>query len=217
MNQMYAQQQILLPQETGTLIVLETDYFHKRGTLISNTVIMKKGNKIRVEETIPVTTQQRKGIHSSGEVKRIIISDGKSTWFILSNGRVERQSTPITHPLGLDIYCKCEKTGSKILHGRVVDVIETRKGKYYLDPISRIPLKREKGCLTTFYKSYELIEGVGYLPRVIETYNGRNLVIKTTVKKVEHYKMFVEALFDPHKVTFTKSKKYMNEEQFLTR
>lgn len=205
LNHAYAQEEILFPYDEGVRIVLETKYFKYRGDLISHTIIMKKGKKMRIEETISLSS---KGIsRAPAELKRIIISDGEATWFISADGKKEKFAKPMRHPLGF-MPCCCEKDRSEILDGRTVQVIETtkdRKDKWYIDLTTKMPLKREKDGRVTFYKEYELIEGGGYFPRSMETYERGTLIMRTIIKSVEKYKMLADELFDPNKVTLTKT------------
>ncbi|OYD16684.1 hypothetical protein CH333_02840 [candidate division WOR-3 bacterium JGI_Cruoil_03_44_89] len=180
-----------LPTEAGTEVILETSHFGQREVTHSRTKIMKQENRVRMEETIDVGGEEK--------FTGISIYDGHSTSTISSEGREKSEGFrgyPWTYPLNEETSVRSGK-----LEGRDVRIVDVERGRLYLDPEEDIILLDERGKYKIYYRDYSLVEGVGYIPRTIEKMDQRgDLIMKTELKKVEHFKTFSNDTFDPDKV-----------------
>ncbi len=180
-----------LPTETGTEVILETSHFGQREVTHSRTKIMKQENRVRMEETIDVGGEEK--------FTGVSIYDGQSTWTISQEGRKKGEGFrcyPWTYPLDEETSVRSGK-----LEGRDVRIVDAERGRLYLDPEEDIILLDERGKYKIYYRDYSLVEGVGYIPRTIEKINQRgDLIMKTELMKVEHFKTFSNDVFDPDKV-----------------
>lgn len=184
-------EEVVLPTEAGTEVVLETSYLGGKEITHSRTRILRQGNRVRMEKVVEVEGKER--------LTGVSIYDGQSTWIISPEGkkRIEGfRCYPWTYPLNEETM-----TTSGRLEGRDVRIVDVEGGRLYLDPEKDVILLEERGNYKTYYKDYSLVEEVGYIPRVIEEVDNRgNLIIKKELKKVEHFKTFSDDIFDPDKV-----------------
>ncbi|MDD5529146.1 MAG: hypothetical protein PHX21_03870 [bacterium] len=67
----------------GNIISLETKLYsphQSSNSVVYKTFVMQKGNKIRIEETLP----------NSEEIGLVMISDGKECWYIPASGKMQK-------------------------------------------------------------------------------------------------------------------------------
>jgi hypothetical protein len=200
-NKSYTQEGIVLPYEAGVLIVLETRYLGNRGDLMAEMTIMKKGNRIRIEETFPLPLNKLPNDYK--EAKIVTISDGEVTWRLSPFGKEKLNPiTDLLKYLGIKYSSKLEKK-SGMLDREGVRVIKNSQERYYVDEKSHCILRKEHGIETTFYKDYAFVEGIGYLPRKIERYSKNKIEFITEVKQIGKSQQFSDSLFDLQQVEFS--------------
>ncbi|MDI6840086.1 MAG: hypothetical protein QMD71_04410 [bacterium] len=164
----------------GVKIGLETTIFGP-SPIIYETTIMKKGNKLRIDETLP----------NSEEIGSVVIWDGKECLLFTPNKKPQSIS-PIKD--GLDFIGFSSEFKTK---GELWDI----------DKVTGLPVKKTTSVGDTYYKDYTQIHNFGALPTLIEEYSKDRLDRRTVVKYVDDEVELRAELFDLHKVKFTEKAK----------
>lgn len=160
----------------GASIAIETQRFD--GSILKS-VLMQKGNKIRLEENLP----------NSEEVGNVIISDGKECWHIPVIGKPQKYP-PIKNALeliGID-----KEAIKKEPTGKIAEKIQKTGNK---KEIIR-------------YKDFMETEDLGWLPRTIETYDSAQVLqTRTEIKETNDVVELQDDLFNYRNVKFSQKAK----------
>ena len=174
----------------GMKFSLETTIFGEEN-LMFRTTIMQKGEKIRVEETLP----------NSEEIGLVLISDSKECWYIPAVGKVS-QIPPIKS--ALEVIGIEQEALKKDIGIKAKEIPATKA------------LKKEVAQEIVRYKEYMETEEMGQLPKVIEVYDLKDKLQKRTViLNLEEDLNLSDELFDKNKVTFSdKAKEIAKKSHF---
>lgn len=184
-------EEVVLPTETGTQVVLETSHLGGKEITHSRTRIMKQGNRVRMERVIEVEGKER--------LTGVSIYDGQSTWTISPIATVKSEGH-IRYPWNCP-QCVGLKSRRGVLEGKEVEIVEKGGVKKYLDAEKGVILLEEKEGEKIYYRDYLLVEGLGYIPKIIEKINSRgDLLEKTVLKGIEELKVFPRSTFEPKEV-----------------
>jgi len=169
----------LLLSVDGVKFSLETTFFGEESIVIGTT-IMQKGEKIRIEETLP----------NSNEIGSVVISDGEKTWHIFAEGKIAETSL---------IRNAFEAMG---INGNVIKQDIGKKSVTEI-PEAKVIKQKSRGEVIN-YKDYITTESMGQIPGVIEIYDSNGKLQKqTAIKNIDEGMSFSSKLFDKNAVDFS--------------
>lgn len=183
---------IAVPSDVGTEVLMETTY--KTGkdiTTKGKMILMKQGNRVRIEKLVEIEGKER--------LTGVSIYDGQTTWEISPMG-THKSDDPMSYPWNCP-QCAELKSKTGYLEGREVNIIETVGAKIYIDAERNVILLEEREGENIYYRDYLIVGDLGYIPSVIERISRQGkLLEKTELKNVDKMKVFPSSTFDPDEV-----------------
>jgi len=186
------------------------------GEMVSEMQMLRKGEKFRMDTTMDMS-QAPDMPEGMGEMKTIIIYDGKDTWMISSftgkkkklSGEHEKQYQKERNWWKL-ISEKAKIVGTEKVGKRVCYVVEIEDKEYpftklWLDKKNLVLIKNEsKGAegkiILLIHSDFRKIKGDWEIPYKTEMYADGELMSTSLVKSIKINKGFSDDLFDPDKV-----------------
>ncbi len=186
------------------------------GEMVSEMQMLRKGEKFRMDTTMDMS-QAPDMPEGMGEMKTIIIYDGKNIWMISSftgkkkklSGEVEKQHQRERNWWKL-ISEKAKIVGTEKVGKRVCYVVEIEDKEYpftklWLDKKNLILIKGEsKGTegetILLIHSDFKKIKGGWEMPYKTEIYADGELMSTSLVKSIKINKGLSDDLFDPKKV-----------------
>ncbi|MBA7471250.1 hypothetical protein ES707_06555 [subsurface metagenome] len=188
------------------------------GEMVSEMQMLRKGEKFRMDTTIEMS-QAPDMPEGMGEMKTIIIYDGKDTWMISSftgkkkklSGKDEKQYQRERNWWKL-ISEKAKLLGTEKVGKRECYVVEIEEEeeeypftKLWLDKKNLVLIKNEsKGTegetILLIHSDFRKIKGDWEMPYKTEMYTDGELMATSLVKSIKINKGLSDDLFDPDKV-----------------
>ncbi len=196
--------------------VQEMNVVTPEGEMVSEMQMLRKGEKFRMDTTIEMS-QAPDMPEGMGEMKTIIIYDGKDTWMISSftgkkkklSGEVEKQYQRERNWWKL-ISEKAKIAGTEKVGKRDCYVVEIQEEEYpftrlWLDKTNLVLIKGEsKGTegetILLICSDFKKIKGGWEMPYKTEIYADGELMSTSLVKSLKINKGLSDDLFDPKKV-----------------
>ena len=196
--------------------VQEMNVVTPEGEMVSEMEMLRKGEKFRMDTTIEMS-QVPDMPEGMGEMKTIIIYDGKDTWMISSftgkkkklSGEVEKQHQRERNWWKL-ISEKAKIAGTEKVGKRDCYVVEIQEEEYpftklWLDKTDLVLIKGEsKGTegetILLICSDFRKIKGDWEMPYKTEIYADGELMSTSLVKSLKINKGLSDDLFDPDKV-----------------
>lgn len=196
--------------------VQEMNVVTPEGEMVSEMQMLRKGEKFRMDTTIEMS-QVPDMPEGMGEMKTIIIYDGKDTWMISSftgkkkklSGEVEKQYQRERNWWKL-ISEKAKIAGTEKVGKRDCYVVEIQEEEYpftklWLDKTNLVLIKGEsKGTegetILLICSDFKKIKGGWEMPYKTEIYADGELMSTSLVKSLKINKGLSDDLFDPKKV-----------------
>lgn len=195
--------------------VQEIKVVTSEGEMVSEMQMLRKGEKFRMETTMQMS-QAPDMPEGMGEMKTIIIYDGKDTWMISSftgkkklSGKDEKQYQRERNWWKL-ISEKAKLLGTEKVGKRVCYVVEIKDKEYpftklWLDKRNLVLIKNEsKGTegeiILLIHSDFRKIKGDWEMPYKTEMYADGELMATSLVKSIKINKGLSDDLFDPDKV-----------------
>ena len=196
--------------------VQEIKVVTSEGEMVSEMQMLRKGEKFRMETTMQMS-QAPDMPEGMGEMKTIIIYDGKDTWMISSftgkkkklSGKDEKQYQRERNWWKL-ISEKAKLLGTEKVGKRVCYVVEIKDKEYpftklWLDKRNLVLIKNEsKGTegerILLIHSDFRKIKGDWEMPYKTEMYTDGELMATSLVKSIKINKGLSDDLFDPDKV-----------------
>ncbi len=186
------------------------------GEMVSEMQMLRKGEKFRMDTTTQMS-QSPDMPEGMGEMKTIIIYDGKDTWMISSftgkkkklSGKDEKQYQRERNWWKL-ISEKAKLLGTEKVGKRECYVVEIEQEEYpftklWLDKRNLVLIKNEsKGTegeiILLIHSDFRKIKGDWEMPYKTEMYTDGELMATSLVKSIKINKGLSDDLFDPDKV-----------------
>jgi outer membrane lipoprotein-sorting protein len=196
--------------------VQEINVVTPEGKMVSEMQMLRKGEKFRMDTTMDMS-QAPDMPEGMGEMKTIIIYDGKDTWMISSftgkkkklSGEVEKQYQKEKNWWEL-ISEKAKIVGTEKVDKRECYVVEIKEEEYpftklWLDKTNLVLIKGEsKGTeeetILLINSDFKKIKGGWEMPYKTELYADGKLMSTSLVKSLEINQGLSDDLFDPDKV-----------------
>ncbi|MEE8179845.1 MAG: outer membrane lipoprotein-sorting protein [bacterium] len=196
--------------------VQEIKVVTSEGEMVSEMQMLRKGEKFRMDTTIQMS-QAPDMPEGMGEMKTIIIYDGKDTWMISSftgkkkklSGKDEKQYQRERNWWKL-ISEKAKLLGTEKVGKRECYVVEIEEEEYpftklWLDKRNLVLIKNEsKGTegeiILLIHSDFRKIKGDWEMPYKTEMYTDGELMATSLVKSIKINKGLSNDLFDPNKV-----------------
>jgi len=196
--------------------VQEMNVVTPEGEMVSEMQMLRKGEKFRMDTTIEMS-QVPDMPEGMGEMKTIIIYDGKDTWMISSftgkkkklSGEVEKQYQRERNWWKL-ISEKAKIAGTEKVGKRDCYVVEIQEEEYpftklWLDKTNLVLIKGEsKGTegetILLICSDFKKIKGGWEMPYKTEIYADGELMSTSLIKSIKINKGLSDDLFDPKKV-----------------
>lgn len=196
--------------------VQEMNVVTPEGEMVSEMQMLRKGEKFRMDTTIEMS-QAPDMPEGMGEMKTIIIYDGKDTWMISSftgkkkklSGEVEKQYQRERN-WWKSISEKAKIAGTEKVGKRDCYVVEIQEEEYpftklWLDKTNLVLIKGEsKGTegetILLICSDFKKIKGGWEMPYKTEIYADGELMSTSLVKSLKINKGLSDDLFDPKKV-----------------
>ncbi len=196
--------------------VQEIKVVTSEGEMVSEMQMLRKGEKFRMDTTIQMS-QAPDMPEGMGEMKTIIIYDGKDTWMISSftgkkkklSGKDEKQYQRERNWWKL-ISEKAKLLGTEKVGKRECYVVEIEEEEYpftklWLDKRNLVLIKNEsKGTegeiILLIHSDFRKIKGDWEMPYKTEMYTDGELMATSLVKSIKINKGLSDDLFDPDKV-----------------
>ncbi len=195
--------------------VQEMNVVTPEGEMVSEMEMLKKGEKFRMDTTIEMS-QAPDMPEGMGEMKTIIIYDGKDTWMISSftgkkklSGKDEKQYQRERN-WWKSISEKAKLLGTEKVGKRECYVVEIEDKEYpftklWLDKKNLVLIKNEsKGTegeiILLIHSDFRKIKGDWEMPYKTEMYTDGELMATSLVKSIKINKGLSDDLFDPDKV-----------------
>jgi outer membrane lipoprotein-sorting protein len=186
------------------------------GEMVSEMQMLRKGEKFRMDTTMQMS-QAPDMPEGMGEMKTIIIYDGKDTWMISSftgkkkklSGKDEKQYQRERNWWKL-ISEKAKLLGTEKVGKRECYVVKIEEEEYpftklWLDKRNLVLIKNEsKGTegeiILLIHSDFRKIKGDWEMPYKTEMYTDGELMATSLVKSIKINKGLSDDLFDPDKV-----------------
>ena len=197
-------------------IVQEMKMVTPEGEMISEMQMLRKSEKFRMDTTMQIS-QAPDMPEGMGEMKTVVIYDGKNTWMISSfmgkkklSGEEEKQYQRERNWWEL-ISEKAKIVGTEKVDKRECYVVEIEEEEEYpftklwLDKRNLVLIKGEsKGTkgetILWIHSDFRKIKGDWEMPYKSEIYTDSKLMSTSLVKSIEINKGLSDDLFDPDKV-----------------
>jgi len=196
-------------------IVQEINAVTPEGEMVSEMQMLRKGEKFRMDTAMDMS-QAPDMPEGMGEMKTIVIYDGKDTWMISSftgkkklSGEVEKQYQREKNWWKL-ISEKAKIVGTEKVDKRECYVVKIEDKEYpftrlWLDKRNLVPIKGESEgtegeTILLIHSDFKKIKGVWEMPYKTEIYADSKLMSTSLVKSLEINKGLSDDLFDPDKV-----------------
>ena len=195
--------------------VQEIKVVTSEGEMVSEMQMLRKGEKFRMDTMVQMS-QAPDMPEGMGEMKTIIIYDGKDTWMISSftgkkklSGKDEKQYQRERN-WWKSISEKAKLLGTEKVGKRVCYVVEIKDKEYpftklWLDKRNLVLIKNEsKGTegerILLIHSDFRKIKGDWEMPYKTEMYADGELMATSLVKSIKINKGLSDDLFDPDKV-----------------